>query len=177
MNDIPADDVHAGNVPAGGIPAGGAPAGGVSIVPLQARHIPAAAVLERLCFSDPWTPAAFAEELANPAAHFLAAEHDGALAGYAGMTWVLDEGYVDNIAVAAASRRRGVGRALLHALDAFAREKGLAFLSLEVRVSNAPAIALYASEGFVSQGVRPGFYSRPTEDASIMTKFYGGARG
>lgn len=144
---------------------------------MRARHILAAAALERLCFSDPWAPAAFAEELANPAAHFLAAEHDGTLAGYAGMTWVLDEGYVDNVAVAAASRRRGVGCALLRALDAFAREKGLAFLSLEVRVSNAPAIALYTSEGFVSQGVRPGFYSRPEEDAYIMTKFYDGAQG
>lgn len=144
----------------------------VAVVPFAARHIPEAVRLERLCFSDPWTAAGFAGALASPAACFLAAEQAGALLGYAGMSHAADEGYIDNIAVFPAARRQGVARALLRALDAFARGQRLAFLSLEARVSNTAAIALYLSEGFVPQGVRPRFYTRPVEDAKIMTKFY-----
>lgn len=143
-----------------------------AVVPFAARHVPEAVRLERLCFSDPWSEAAFAGSLASPAAHFVAAERRGVLLGYAGMSYANDEGYIDNVAVFPAARRQGVARTLLRALDAFAREHRLAFLSLEARVSNAAAIALYASEGFVPQGVRPRFYTRPAEDAEIMTKFY-----
>lgn len=142
------------------------------ILPMRERHLTAAAALERVCFGDPWSRDAFLEELHNPAAHFLVAEQGGELAGYAGMSHVLDEGYVFNIAVAPPFRRQGAARALLSALDRFAREKRLAFLSLEVRVSNSAAIALYRSCGFQPVGVRPGFYAHPPENAYIMTKSY-----
>ncbi|ADU28128.1 ribosomal protein S18-alanine N-acetyltransferase [Ethanoligenens harbinense] len=142
------------------------------ILPMEERHLNAAAALERICFGDPWSREAFGEELRNPSARFLVAERDGVLAGYAGMSFVLDEGYVFNIAVAPAFRRQGAARALLTALDRFAQEKGLAFLSLEVRVSNTVAIALYRSFGFRMMGVRPGFYAHPPENAYIMTKPY-----
>lgn len=139
---------------------------------MEERHLPEATALERVCFGDPWSRDAFLEELQNPAAHFIAAERGGVLAGYAGMSWVLDEGYVFNIAVAPAFRRLGVARALLGALDTFAQERRLSFLSLEVRASNDAAIALYRSCGFQTLGTRPHFYEHPPEDAYIMTKYY-----
>ncbi len=148
-------------------------AGCLDIAPMAESRLDEVTALERLCFSEPWSRAAFLEELANPAAYFLTALSGGALAGYAGMTWVLDEGYLDNIAVAPAFRRQGAGRALLGAMEAFSKKKKLSFLSLEVRVSNTPAAALYHSFGFRTMGIRPHFYALPEEDADIMTKFYG----
>lgn len=139
---------------------------------MEEHHLPEATALERVCFGNPWSREAFLEELQNPAAHFIVAEQDGTLAGYAGMSWVLDEGYVFNIAVAPAFRRHGVARALLSTLDTFAQEKRLSFLSLEVRVSNDAAITLYRSCGFLTLGTRPHFYEHPAEDAYIMTKHY-----
>ncbi|MFT8887891.1 MAG: ribosomal protein S18-alanine N-acetyltransferase [Ethanoligenens sp.] len=143
------------------------------ILPMDKYHLADVTALERVCFGDPWSRDAFVEELQNPAARFLVAEQGGALAGYAGMSWVLDEGYLYNIAVAPAQRHQGVARALLAALDKFAHDKRLSFLSLEVRVSNAAAITLYHSCGFRTMGIRPEYYAHPPEDAYIMTKFYG----
>ena len=89
--------------------------------------------------------------------------------GYAGLHVVLDEGYIDNIAVEEPARKHGVASALL---DVFCRfgAANLAFLTLEVRASNAPAIALYKKYGFQEVGLRPNFYSAPREDALIMTR-------
>ena len=82
---------------------------------------------------------------------------------------VVDEGYIDNIAVEPDARRHGVASALL---DVYCRFGGanLAFLTLEVRSSNAPAIALYEKHGFQRAGLRPGYYQHPREDAVIMTR-------
>lgn len=90
--------------------------------------------------------------------------------GFAGMQQVLDEGYITNIAVAESCRRKGLGRAMLGALIDHCRESGASFLTLEVRQSNAPAIALYESMGFLPEGRRKNFYRQPTEDAILMTK-------
>ena len=98
----------------------------------------------------------------------LAAEIEGELAGYMGLQYVLDEGYISNVCTAPAFRRRGVASALIDEMISRARALGLSFLSLEVRVSNDPAISLYAGKGFVSVGVRPKYYEKPTEDAMIM---------
>ena len=84
---------------------------------------------------------------------------------------LLDEGYITNVAVSPDCRRQGVGRALIAALTAAARTQRLAFVTLEVRASNAPAIALYEGAGFVRVGVRKNFYAAPTEDAVLMTLY------
>lgn len=140
------------------------------IVPMDRSHIPQIAALERDCFSDPWSETLLEDALFNPQASFIAAEDDeGHILGYAGLHAVLDEGYIDNIAVTPDARRHGVASALL---DVFCRfgAAHLAFLTLEVRKSNTPAIALYEKFGFQQTGLRPGYYQHPREDALIMTR-------
>ncbi len=143
----------------------------LKIVPMEERHLDALAELERVCFSSPWTRGGLAAELQNPCAVFFVAERDGAVAGYAGMNCVLDECYVDNVAVFPRYRRAGVARALLDRLTDEAEARGASFVSLEARVSNTGAVALYEGLGFREAGRRPGFYSNPKEDALILTKF------
>ena len=143
-----------------------------NIVPMDRSHIEQIAALERECFSTPWSEAMLTEVLFDPQASFIVAEaEDGGVLGYAGLQVVLDEGYIDNIAVEPAARRHGVGDELL---DVFCRfgEVHLAFLTLEVRASNAPAIALYRKHGFEEAGRRKDYYAKPSEDAVIMTRYF-----
>lgn len=143
-----------------------------NIVPMDRSHIEQIAALERECFSTPWSEAMLTEVLFDPQASFIVAEaEDGGVLGYAGLQVVLDEGYIDNIAVEPAARRHGVGDELL---DVFCRfgEVHLAFLTLEVRASNAPAIALYRKHGFEEAGRRKDYYTKPSEDAVIMTRYF-----
>ena len=140
------------------------------IVPMDRSHLDQIAALERECFSLPWSREMLEEELYNPQASFIVAEDgEGGVLGYAGLHAVLDEGYIDNVAVEPAARRHGVAGALL---DVFCRfgEEHLAFLTLEVRASNLPAIRLYEKYGFRRAGVRPNYYRAPKEDAVIMTR-------
>lgn len=142
------------------------------IVPMDRSHIPQIAALERECFSDPWSESLLEDALFDPQASFIVAqdsEEEGNVLGYAGLHAVLDEGYIDNVAVHPDARRHGVASALL---DVFCRfgEVNLAFLTLEVRKSNTAAIALYEKNGFRWAGLRPGYYQHPREDAVIMTR-------
>ncbi len=134
--------------------------------------IPAVLAMEARCFPDPWSEGIFRSALRDENALWLAAELDGTLAGYAGMQWVLDEGYIDNVAVDPLFRRRGAASALLKAMTVEAKKRSLAFLSLEVRAGNEGAIALYAGFGFETLGRRKGYYLKPPEDALIMTKYF-----
>jgi len=136
---------------------------------MTAEHIPEIAAIERSCFSDPWSEGLFQEVLWNDAAVMVVAEgEDGAVMGYAELSVVLDEGTLDNVAVAPEYRRQGVADAMLSAFVRFGRAK-LAFLTLEVRESNIPAITLYQKHGFRAVGRRKNYYSDPLEDAILMT--------
>ena len=142
------------------------------IVPMDRSHVDQIAALERECFSTPWTEQMLSDALFDSQASFIVAEaEDGHILGYAGLHVIVDEGYIDNIAVERDARRHGVASALL---DVFCRFAGanLSFLTLEVRVSNAPAIALYETHGFQQVGIRPGYYQNPREDAAIMTRCF-----
>lgn len=141
----------------------------MEIIPMTAAHTARLAELEKLCFSEPWSEKALLEEIENPAAYFVTAVEGGAVLGYGGMHTVLGESYIDNIAVFPEYRGRGVGRAVTQALIEKAREADGVFITLEVRASNVPAIALYTSLGFEKAGVRKRFYTEPEEDAVIMT--------
>ena len=127
--------------------------------------------IEQRSFSVPWTEAMLRLQL-DPNSHvFLTAETgSGLVAGYVGMMYVLDEGYISNVAVAPEYRRQGVADGLLDALEARARALRLSFLTLEVRAGNAPAIALYQKHGFSVVGRRPNYYEKPREDALLMTR-------
>ncbi len=142
------------------------------IVPMDRSHIDQIAQLERDCFSTPWTQAMLEEALFNPQTSFIVAEDgEGNILGYAGLHAVLDEGYIDNIAVHPDARRHGVASALLDVYCRFGAAN-LAFLTLEVRASNAPAIGLYEKYGFQQAGIRPNYYQQPREDAVIMTRTF-----
>ncbi|MGE4275961.1 MAG: ribosomal protein S18-alanine N-acetyltransferase [Lawsonibacter sp.] len=140
------------------------------IVPMDRGHVPQIAALEKECFSSPWTEAMLEEELFNPQASFIVAEDgEGNILGYAGLHVVLNEGYIDNVAVEPDARRHGVASALLDVYCRFGAAN-LSFLTLEVRASNLPAIRLYEKHGFQQVGLRPGYYQLPREDAAIMTR-------
>ena len=142
----------------------------IRILPMDESHLDDLARLETLCFSQPWSRGALAEELSNPAAHFLTAlDQNGQVLGYLGLTWVLDQGDIANVAVFPQHRGKGVGRALLQAQLDWAKSRGLRTLTLEVRPSNAPALALYRRFGFEEAGRRRNFYRCPTEDGLILT--------
>ncbi len=144
----------------------------MTIEPMTLDMVPQVALLEQLCFSQPWSQKALEEELSNPLATWLVATDGGRLLGYAGMHRVLDEASVTNVAVDPAYRRKGVAKALLHELEDICRREGAAFLTLEVRASNQNAINLYRSLGFEEVGRRRHYYTHPTEDALLLTKFF-----
>ena len=114
-----------------------------------------------------------AEELENDCSAFLVAlDEAGAVAGYAGVQVVLDEGYITNVAVRPEYRKQGVASKLMQVFLDFAEAHRLAFLTLEVRASNTAAIVLYGRKGFRSAGRRKNYYEHPTEDAVIMTRYF-----
>ena len=129
--------------------------------------------IEQQCFSCPWTLDQLRSQLSDERHVFLAAvAESGAVLGYVGMMFVLDEGYISNVAVAPDFRRQGVADALICALMTRAEELALAFVTLEVRAGNEPAKALYAKHGFVPVGRRKNYYDLPKEDAILMTRFW-----
>ena len=139
---------------------------------MRESHLDAVAALETVCFASPWTREGLAQELRNPQAHFLVADADGKIVGYIGVQEICGTAYVTNIAVDPSCRRQGVGRALLCEACRGAQTRGCASITLEVRESNAPAIALYEQCGFVFVGRRKAFYREPAEDARIYTRSF-----
>ena len=119
--------------------------------------------LEEECFSVPWTPEQLLSEFPDESHLFLTAVEGKRVLGYVGMMHVLDEGYISNVAVAPAYRRRGLGDRLIGELLERAKALRLAFVTLEVRESNAPAIALYLKHGFSPVGIRRNYYEKPKE--------------
>lgn len=134
--------------------------------------IPAIEQIEQQCFSMPWTQAQLRGQLRDSRHEFLAAKsNDGTVMGYIGMMYVLDEGYISNVAVGDEYRRQGVADELIRELLDRAGRLELAFVTLEVRESNTPAIALYSKNGFKPVGLRKNYYEFPRENAILMTKF------
>ena len=135
-------------------------------------HLDAVAELERECFAHPWSRESLKETLRSGDSLFYIAELDGRVIGYIGMSFVLDEGYIYNVAVEKSSRKKGAGSALIQTLVNYGKKNGFAFLTLEVRESNTAARSLYSSFGFIKVGERKDYYSDPTENAVLMTLFF-----
>ena len=142
----------------------------IILQPMTEAHVAQIALIERQCFSLPWTEACIAKELTNPLSYWLVAMDGDTVAGYVGSQSVLGEADIMNIAVAPKYRRRGIARALLEELQNALHLQDVHSLTLEVRVSNMAAIALYGKLGYVEVGCRPNYYHRPKEDALILRK-------
>lgn len=136
------------------------------------KHIDDIASLEKICFSTPWSKNLLASEIYNNNSNFLVAVDEfNKVLGYVVLKFILDEGYITNIAVFPQYRNNGVASELLKRIIEFGDSKNLKFISLEVRKSNVYAISLYKNLGFIFAGERKNFYSTPKEDAFIMTKY------
>ena len=142
----------------------------MKILPMNEYHVAQVAELEKLCFSDPWSENSVASELKNPLSLWLIAEEDGVVCGYVGSQTVLGETDMMNIAVRPDCRRKGVAAALITELICRLKGQGSHILRLEVRESNAPAIALYKAMGFTQLGLRKNYYRNPKENALILGK-------
>lgn len=128
--------------------------------------------IEKACFSLPWTIDQLRGQLKDTQHEFIAAmDERGRILGYVGMMYVLDEGYISNVAVAPEHRRLGIADALISKLMERSACLELSFVTLEVRCSNSAAMALYKKHGFIPVGRRKNYYDFPREDAILMTHF------
>ena len=131
-------------------------------------HVSQIAELEKQCFSAPWSEKSIISELNNPLSLWIVAVENDRVVGYVGSQSVMGEADMMNLAVNPEYRRKGIAEHLVSELITRLCSANVACLTLEVRQSNLAAIALYEKMGFVSEGIRPKFYERPTEDAMIM---------
>ena len=132
--------------------------------------VPAIVEIEHASFGDPWSESTFRDLLRLRHAIFLVATEGlpESVCGYVIAAAVADEAEVLNLAVAPQSRRRGLGGRLLDAGLGMIREQGAREVFLEVRESNAAAIALYTSRGFAGLSRRARYYRNPVEDALVL---------
>lgn len=134
-----------------------------------AAELDAILALDEVCFHRPWTRAEYERELQDPARCFLMVVRvDGDIVGYCSFWRVFDEIHLNNFAVHPSRRQQGLGRALLAEVLLVAAAEGAPNATLEVRASNAAAIALYEGSGFVRAGLRRAYYTHPVEDALIL---------
>ncbi len=137
---------------------------------MRVEDIPAVHAVERQSFATPWPAYAFRQELeSNRLARYLVARAGNEVVGYAGIWLMVDEAHITTFAVLPRWRRLGVGSRLLLDLLDLSRAVGATTATLEVRLSNAAARALYERFGFRPVGLRPRYYSDNNEDALIMT--------
>lgn len=139
-----------------------------SVIDAELRHVSDIARLEKETFSSPWSEKALTDSIENEKSLFLVCEKDGRTAGYVGCYVVCDEAAITNVAVFPEHRRQGIAESLITELKLRASDKGCTVVTLEVRVSNVPAISLYEKLGFKTAGIRRNFYSNPREDALVM---------
>ncbi|MGB8452444.1 MAG: ribosomal protein S18-alanine N-acetyltransferase [Anaerocolumna sp.] len=141
---------------------------------MKEMDLPAVHEIECSIFSKPWSMADFKDSLQNSQNIYLVVEEQketeerNEIIAYCGLWGVAGEGQINNVAVKKANRGQGIGHAMLTALIELGQKQGLAAFTLEVRVSNLSAIALYHKSGFLEAGVRKNFYEAPVEDALIM---------
>ena len=140
---------------------------------MNETHLKDLALLEKQCFSVPWSEKALRAELEKDNSRFFVAITKNEVSGYIGANNVLGEVYIDNIAVFYNYRGFGIGTALLKHLIKVSEDENCEFITLEVRESNIVARKLYEKLGFQNLGVRKNFYEQPKEDAVIYTKFLG----
>ena len=143
-----------------------------------AEDLPAIVEIERRCFSHPWSVRHFRDALRNAPrtrilllrSPFTPSDPDRGLQAYSVVQAVADEMHVHNLAVPPEARRRGLGRLLMELGLDWGRRRGARRAFLEVRPTNAAALALYGSLGFRTVSLRRRYYQHPTEDALVLEK-------
>lgn len=126
------------------------------------------AKLELMCINPPWSYKALCEFAATDTSRILVASYNYEVYGYITYSEVLDEVQIANIAVHPEQRRRGIAENLLKVLYANSVKNAMSVITLEVRESNMPAIALYQKCGYKEVGRRKNYYKSPNEDAILM---------
>ena len=136
------------------------------------EHLDSVYIIETECFSHPWSKQSIENELNNDTSLFWVAIENNDVIGYIGMSVVIDEGYIFNVAVDKSYRKKGVGTALINKLVTYGKKNNLCFITLEVRESNTNAQSLYSKSGFIKVGERKNYYSEPKENAILLTKYF-----
>ena len=141
----------------------------VQLARMEYFHLAGVQRVDRLVYTRPWSLAMFRQELERrDSRYYLVAQVDGAHVGHGGLMMIAGEGHITTVAVDPACQRRGIGALLMLDLHAYALDRGLHALTLEVRVTNEAAIALYRRFGYAPAGVRKNYYSDEGEDGLIM---------
>lgn len=147
---------------------------GITYRLMTVDDIPQVQLVERKCFTTPWSRSIFISEVTrNDNAVYLVAEVGELIVGYVGIWIILDEGHITNIGVHPDFQRQGIGRGLMDHITVAATLRGVTAMTLEVRVSNYAAQALYNQLGFVPSGIRKQYYQDDKEDALIMWRELG----
>lgn len=142
----------------------------VVVDPMHLEDVPAVHEIEQLSFRTPWPAHAFEQELrGNRLARYVVARASDTVVGFAGVWLMVDDAHITTFGVHPDWRRQGIGRQLLLNLYEVSVALGARQMTLEVRVSNGVAQALYRSFGFEIVGRRPNYYTDDGEDALVMT--------
>lgn len=142
----------------------------IKIRAMQDADVEQVSRLEEETFSMPWSRESFLSMIHNANARYYVVEKDGLVVGGCGVLMAAGEGNITNVVVDKKFRGQGIGTRMLQYLIEEGERNGLSAFTLEVRVSNTQAIHVYEKLGFFSEGIRPNFYEKPTEDAMIMWK-------
>lgn len=137
---------------------------------MKADDVEIVSKIESEVFSMPWSAKDFLEMVEADYAYYYVAELDGEIAGCCGIRNIAGDGEITNVVVAPSYRRKGIALKMMEYMLEEAGKVGIGDCTLEVRVSNQPAIRLYERLGFKGEGIRPHFYDKPDEDALIMWK-------
>ena len=142
----------------------------IIITPMVKEDIEQVVEIEAEAYGEHhWSKSSFYDEMSNNLAKYYSAKtEDGLLVGYAGTWHIIDEGHITTIAVRKEYLRKHIGEAIILKILEDCYANGIKYLTLEVRVSNEPAIKLYEKYGFTSLGTRKGYYQDNNEDALIM---------
>lgn len=139
---------------------------------MDKSHLKQVAELDKALFARPWSEDIWENELYSTTVSLVVAEtEEGEVLGYGALGVILDEGSLERIAVRPDCQRKGIAQAILDAFLRFGEEK-LAYIGLEVREGNAPAIGLYEKNGFAQVGRRKNYYSETKEDAILMDRVF-----
>ncbi len=127
------------------------------------------AEIEAKCFSEPWSYNSFTAELKNNSAKYFVAKINGDIAGYIGVRNIIDEGEITMVAVEETHRGKNIASLLFEKLIDYEKMIGTRRINLEVRESNLKALSLYKKHGFIINGLRKNYYSKPVENAVLMS--------